>query len=325
MSESAPSLLPRVATAPTEIVIASSPTVVGNGCSQTAARTRSAVARRPSCGLGPAEQQELLAAPARDHVLGPQAALESPDDLDQHLVADPVTVAVVDGLEVVDVEQQQADGRPVGGEQLAQHLVDVPPVGGAGQRVGLGELDRMACAPRRAARSPSASSVERGLQPIVGLALLRDVGEDAGEAHRPVDELLGMHARADPAGLAVESVHAVVDLRRPPVANDGLAGVVRRKVLGGDAAAPVGRRARCAAEQAVEVRTCEQLLVASVRQQQAEVDVLVERAERRGQPPVRHRRIGRRRPGGRLRTRRRPVHRKAPLLFPSASRPRSGG
>ena len=59
---------------------------------------------------------ELVAAQPRDQVAGPHAAGEQRGDLSQRLVAAGVAVAVVDLLEVVDVEEDDADdGAGAGG------------------------------------------------------------------------------------------------------------------------------------------------------------------------------------------------------------------
>ena len=50
--------------------------------------------------------RELVAAQAGDHVLGPQARAQARGDRDQQLVAGGVAEAVVDRLEVVEVDEQ---------------------------------------------------------------------------------------------------------------------------------------------------------------------------------------------------------------------------
>ena len=56
--------------------------------------------------------EELFATIATDEVAGAQAALEQPGQRTDHLIAHRVAVGVVDGLEVVDVDQQQAQRWP---------------------------------------------------------------------------------------------------------------------------------------------------------------------------------------------------------------------
>ena len=65
--------------------------------------------------LGPVEaveqDGELVAAEARDGVARAHARAQALGDRDQQLVADRVAERVVDGLEVVDVDEQDGDGR----------------------------------------------------------------------------------------------------------------------------------------------------------------------------------------------------------------------
>jgi len=61
----------------------------------------------------PAQDGELLAAVAREHVLGADQLLDVLGELHQHLVAGEVAVGVVDLLEVIDVEQDQRQRGPV--------------------------------------------------------------------------------------------------------------------------------------------------------------------------------------------------------------------
>ena len=85
------------------------------------------------------EHDELLAAPAADHVVAAHAAAQAVGDLDEHLVACAVAVDVVDPFEVVDVEQEDDRSRPATSRsrQLRRDRVDhVPAVEQLGQRVG---------------------------------------------------------------------------------------------------------------------------------------------------------------------------------------------
>ena len=65
--------------------------------------------------LGPVEaveqHRELVAAEARDGVGRAHARAQALGDRDQQLVADRVAERVVDGLEVVEVDEQDGDGR----------------------------------------------------------------------------------------------------------------------------------------------------------------------------------------------------------------------
>jgi hypothetical protein len=63
-------------------------------------------------GLGE-QDGELLAADARRHVYAARAGLQRVGEAAQHVVAHVVAVRVVDPLEVVNVEHQQAKGAPV--------------------------------------------------------------------------------------------------------------------------------------------------------------------------------------------------------------------
>ena len=63
--------------------------------------------------------RELVAAEARDHVLGAQARAQPRGDRHQQLVAGGVAEAVVDGLEVVEVDEQHRElAAPVGDRGL---------------------------------------------------------------------------------------------------------------------------------------------------------------------------------------------------------------
>lgn len=93
-------------------------------------------------GLGePGERQqhhELLAAVAEQPVVAAQAARAERRQAAQHAVPGQVPVAVVDGLEVVDVEHHEGHGGALAaGEGVcrAQAVTQRPPVAGAGERV----------------------------------------------------------------------------------------------------------------------------------------------------------------------------------------------
>lgn len=63
-------------------------------------------------GVGqPSESDdEFFAAEAADQILRPQFGVQAFRDGVQHLVTDQVTVGVVDGLEVIEVEDEHAGG-----------------------------------------------------------------------------------------------------------------------------------------------------------------------------------------------------------------------
>ena len=101
-------------------------------------RARSARCAAPSRSRPREHYRELLAAPARGDVDLAHALAERLRELDQDAVADRVAVAVVDGLEAVEVGQRERD-RPaeaLGAPQLArEHLLAVAPVREAGEHV----------------------------------------------------------------------------------------------------------------------------------------------------------------------------------------------
>ena len=113
-------------------------------------------------GLGE-DQHELLAAVAADHVARPQVRAERLGDAAQHDVAGGVAVGVVDGLEVVDVDERDRQRALVAagaldlGEQGGQQRAAVRDAGQAvdGREVlGLGEGggDAVDGPPRRPSR-----------------------------------------------------------------------------------------------------------------------------------------------------------------------------
>jgi hypothetical protein len=89
--------------------------------------------------------RELVAAdPTRD-VGRAQSRAQARRRLGEHAVARQMTDALVDRLEVVDVEDEQGEAAAVAmrARALAQErLVEEPPVAEAGERVGVGEAAR---------------------------------------------------------------------------------------------------------------------------------------------------------------------------------------
>jgi len=80
---------------------------------------------------------ELVPAEPAEQVVGAQDRTQSCCDLDEQGVADAVAVAIVNGLESVEVDHQQGDGRGLrSSEQLSAALLQMTPVGHVGQRVG---------------------------------------------------------------------------------------------------------------------------------------------------------------------------------------------
>ena len=96
------------------------------------------------------EHGELLAAVARQHVLGAQGVVEHADDRAQHVVADEVAVRVVELLEVVDVEHEQRQrlGVALGEADLgAEPLEEVAAVERAGEPVAQRRLEQLPLRP----------------------------------------------------------------------------------------------------------------------------------------------------------------------------------
>jgi hypothetical protein len=86
--------------------------------------------------------QELLPAPAGDDVLAAEGAGEQAAEPAQDLVAGGVPVAVVDLLEVVEIEDREGQRlveAPGEAQVVLQQLRRPAPVGHAGEAVGLGQ------------------------------------------------------------------------------------------------------------------------------------------------------------------------------------------
>ncbi len=93
---------------------------------------------------------ELLAAVARDQVLGPGRLAEHAGHLAEHGVAGVVAERVVDPLEVVDVEHQDRQAEPRDVAEVGQRpdlVEEERPVVQAGQRVAHGPLEHLALEP----------------------------------------------------------------------------------------------------------------------------------------------------------------------------------
>ena len=131
------------------------------------------------------EDRELVAAEAGDRVLGAEHRTEASAIAIEERIAGRVAEAVVDGLEPVEVEEQQADqpaGRRPAGEGVLQAILEQGAVGQPGQVV-VERLDE---------------------QPLLERAARGDVGQRAGHA----DEL---------AALVVERPGVDLDPDRRPV------------------------------------------------------------------------------------------------------------
>ena len=81
------------------------------------------------------QQRELVAAEARGGVALAQAAAQPVGHRAEQLVAGVVAVAVVDRLELVDVEQQHADARAAAVKRMLEPVVEERAVGELGERV----------------------------------------------------------------------------------------------------------------------------------------------------------------------------------------------
>ena len=83
-------------------------------------------------------QDELVPTQPRDRVLGAHAGLEPPRHCLEQLVAHLMAEAVVDGLEIVDVQEQQGRRQAVAAraaEDAGQAVAEQVAVGQAGQRI----------------------------------------------------------------------------------------------------------------------------------------------------------------------------------------------
>ena len=151
------------------------------------------------------QQRELVAAEARRGVALAEAGAQAVGHGAQQLVAGVVAVAVVDRLELVDVEQQHADARPAALERVLEAVVEERAVGELGERV----VERLAL-----------ELVLERLQLAHGLleaVVLERDGHVAGERLEQPQVLLGEVAvdalaardgeQPDAAGLAVERGH----------------------------------------------------------------------------------------------------------------------
>ena len=84
------------------------------------------------------QHREFLAAPARQQVGRAQIVLDQLRKPDQNLITHLMAVAVVDRLEVVDIEEQQGERRFVAvcpRDFSRSDLLEMPPVPGAGQDI----------------------------------------------------------------------------------------------------------------------------------------------------------------------------------------------
>jgi hypothetical protein len=85
------------------------------------------------------QQRELLSADAEQHIHPASTPADDPNERLQHVVSGGVTKPVVDGLETIDVEDQQRRRlsktvAPL--DRVNQARIEMPPVECAGERVG---------------------------------------------------------------------------------------------------------------------------------------------------------------------------------------------
>ena len=113
---------------------------------------------------------ELLAPDPRRRCPRPDLALDDPGEVDQRRVAGRMAQAVVEQLEAIEVgvDQRPVTGAP--GLGLGDQLVELAPVGQAGEPVG-GRVGGCACRPRahgpaEAPRWPTPPSAPPGRLPI---------------------------------------------------------------------------------------------------------------------------------------------------------------
>ena len=109
---------------------------------QRAADPIGEVDRRALAGQVLGDDDELVAAEPGDGVSVADRAAQPVGDLGEHLVAGGVPEAVVDGLELVEVDEQQPDragGAGLAGQRLPDALHQPGPVRQPGQRVVAGQ------------------------------------------------------------------------------------------------------------------------------------------------------------------------------------------
>ena len=173
---------------------------------------------------GAEQEQELVAALARQHVAGPREVRDAARGLGQHRVAGLVAERVVDELEVVEVEveeRERAVGAAGAAEVAADLLLQERPVREAGEAVvvgeerdlGLGALALGDVLPRAQDRGDAAGAVvedrvapgDRARLAAAGLherleARARgvDAGHQAHEREAGVEAIGGRHDGAEP-------------------------------------------------------------------------------------------------------------------------------
>ena len=172
------------------------------------------------------QDRELVAAEARDGVGRAHALAQALGDRDEQLVADRVAERVVDGLEVVDVDEQHGDGRIGLRERLVDAVDEQRAVGQPGQRVVVGLVLELALElaqlPDRLLEAvvlerDRGVGGERLEQPQVGVGEVAHDAGPVGEQHRADHARLpGQHREhrvRDPALLEVAAQAQAARLR----------------------------------------------------------------------------------------------------------------
>ncbi len=146
------------------------------------------------------EHNELVAPEPGQHIARPYRGPQTQGHLLEQLVADLMTEAVVDRLELVDVAEQQPDGAlPVGvGEARRDPLAELRAVGKSRQRIGRGSTFQF---PLPLHQRPVKISVGKGRTEIVR--------QDGGDVHARLAEGARSMARR-----AEQSHHGAVSYYR---------------------------------------------------------------------------------------------------------------
>ena len=187
-------------------------------------RVADAVDRVLSRGLGRDEEEELVAAVAGDCLARARRGAQAPGDRGQELVSGLVTEAVVDQLEVVEVDEEDPDcARLRAADRLFEAPLERDAVGKPGEGVVIGDVLELASRPR---------------QRVGGVLALGDVDDDAVHVPAPVLGPPGMHAVPHPARLPVVADQPVLELERRAALDRLVAGVVGGPVVRVDGVLP---------------------------------------------------------------------------------------
>ena len=153
---------------------------------------------------------------AGDHLAAARRAAQATGDRGEELVAGGVAEAVVDELEVVEVDEEDGErryARRLAADGRLEALLEADSVGEAGQRVVVGDVPELAL----------------GVGERLGRLLsLGDVDDDAVDEHAPVLGLAWVHAVPHPARSPVVADEAVLDLAGLAAVDRLVRGVVRR-------------------------------------------------------------------------------------------------